>query len=910
MVKTLRAALLLITLVFAVAIYATPRHALAACSFTVTNTNDSGGGSLRQAINSANVASNIDTICFGIAGGVYQTINLLSTLQITQPVIIDGTTQGTTTVPTVELNGANAGVASGLWITSGGSTITGLIINRFAGDGIILTNNGGNTIQGNYIGTNSVGTAALGNGSSGIGMQSGNNIIGGSIAGQGNVVSGNAGTGIAITGSSASSNTIAGNRVGTDKNGAYAIKNGADGILVTNAPNNTIGGTTGVTPNGPCTGACNLTSGNGANGIGIWQSLAIGNTVVGNYAGVDVNGTSPLANGDIGLEVQDASNNIIGGTSPEERNIFSGNLGAGVSLTGTGAFGNVVKGNYIGPNVGGQVGMGNHKMGINIGSPTSGGTNNAHDNIIGGTTGVSPGGSCTGACNVISSNAWNGIYISGTTGGSNQILGNYVGISASGGLAMGNVLDGIGIVESSYNTIGGSAAGSRNIISGNGGSGVIVTGNSAGSNRIEGNYIGEATNQGIIGNQVNGITVAGGIQTAILANNISGNRYLGIDLGGYGVTVNDPGDPDGGPNGGQNKPTISFAIPYAGGENIVGDLNSLGSTSFRIDFFQSPSCDATGLGEGHDYIGNTVITTNTLGNASFNVLMPVVPKGYAVTTTANRMVGSTPVEGSEFSACVSAARNHPDGALVKPAGSNNIFMVENGGLRPIGSVEVLQSYKITNSEFKTATFADVYLPSLPGLYFKEGTLIRGSGPDVFVIDQISQYDYLKRKITSIDAFVSLGYTASDIITVPDSALGLGEGTPLGVAAQHPDGALVIAPGSPTVYLIENGKKRIVGSPTVLLSQRITANMIKPATSADLTLQQAQNLGYREGTLIKGSAATVYIADDIDVGGGNIISHKKQISSIGAFIELNYGAADIMTIPDSDLATLPVTDPVN
>ena len=897
---------------YSAALFIIPQHVFAACSFTVTNTADSGAGSLRAAINSANVASNVDTICFNIAGGAYQTISVGSTIQITQPAIIDGTTQpGFAGSPVIEINGAGAGAgASGIWVTAGNSTIKGLVVNRFGGDGIILTNNGGNTIQGNYIGTNSSGTAALGNGSSGIGMQSGSNIIGGSSVGQGNLVSGNGGTGIAITGASATLNVVAGNHVGTDASAVYSIKNGADGILLTNAPNNTIGGTTGVTPNGPCTGACNLSSGNGANGIGIWQSLATGNHVQGNYAGTDITGTHALANADIGFEAQDAPNNIIGGTTPAERNIFSGNLGAGVSLTGTSSFGDVISGNYIGPDVTGQVGMGNHKMGVNIGSPTSGGTNNAHDNIIGGTTGVSLGGSCTGSCNVISSNAWNGVFISGTTGGSNQILGNFVGVSASGGLTIGNVLDGIGVVDSSYNSIGNSTAASRNIITGNGGSGVIVTGNSAGSNRIEGNYIGEATNQGDIGNAVNGVTVAGGIQTAILGNNITGSKFLGIDLGGYGVTVNDPGDPDGGPNGSQNTPVLSFAIPYNGGENVVGSLNSLGNTSFRIDFFQSGSCNKYGVGEGHDYLGNTTVTTNALGNASINVLLPIIPKGYAVTATANRMVGATAVEGSEFSHCVSASRTHPDGALIKPAGSNNIFVVESGSLRPIGSVEVLKSYKISFSEFKTATFADIYLPSAPGLYFKEGTLIKGSGPDVYVIDQTSQYTYVRRKITSIDAFVSLGYAAADIIPVPDSALGIADGPPLGVAAQHPDGALVINAGSPTVYLIENGQKRIVGSPGVLISQRISSNMIKPATSGDLTLSQGPNLGYREGTLLKGSAATVYIADDIDVGGGTVVSFKRQISSIGAFIELNYGASDIQTIPDSDLATLPTIAPVD
>jgi hypothetical protein len=131
-----------------------------------------------------------------------------------------------------------------------------------------------------------------------------------------------------------------------------------------------------------------------------------------------------------------------------------------------------------------------------------------------------------------------------------------------------------------------------------------VIGGSSGYNRVEGNYIGEAVNQGSQPNHVNGISIAGGIQTAILGNDIDTNGHMGIDLGNNNfVTNNDGGDPDGGPNGLQNFPNLAFAIPYGGGENIVGSLNSLGNTSFRIEFFQSPGCDPSGYGEGHDYLG-------------------------------------------------------------------------------------------------------------------------------------------------------------------------------------------------------------------------------------------------------------------------------------------------------------------
>jgi parallel beta-helix repeat protein len=890
MLRRLNKSQFICTLLFGVAIVTLTlsKTVFAACNLTVTNPNDSGVGSLRTAISSA---SNGNTICFSIGSG-YQTINAASGYTITHSITIDGTTQpGFTGAPLIEINGASAGAStSGLNVTAGNTTIKSLVVNRFAGDGIIFNNNGGNTAQNNYVGTNSSGTGALGNGASGIGMQTPNNTI------RGNLVSGNHGTGIAVTGASASGNIIAGNHVGTDASGSYSVGNWADGILITNAPNNTVGGTSGVTPGGACTGDCNLSSGNGANGIGIWQSAASGNVVKGNYAGVDNSGRSALPNGDIGFEAQDAPNNTIGGTTPAERNVFSGNVGAGVSLTGSSATGNVVEGNYIGPDVTGSVGIGNHKMGVNIGSP-SGGSNNAHGNTIGGTSGTNPSGSCTGTCNVISSNAWNGVYISGSTGGGNSIIGNHIGVSVSGGISMGNVLDGIGIIDSPANGIGGPVTSARNIISANGANGVVVIGNSSGSNRVEGNYIGEAVNQGSQPNGGNGVSIAGGIMTAVISNDIDTNGRMGIDLGNNNfVTPNDGGDPDGGANGTQNFPTLAFAIPYGGGENIVGNLNSLGNTAFRIEFFQSGSagCDPSGYGEGHDYIGSTNITTNPSGNSSFNVLMPQVLPGFAVTATAIRMVGQSAVETSEFSPCAFTPRRHADGALIRPVGSNSIFRVENDGQNSrIGSSGVLASWNIGAGEFKTATTADTNQPGGPGVYFREGTVLKGSGPDIYIIDQTSTSSYDKRKVTNANSFNSLGYTQADVIQVPDSDISVvPSGPDVFDASQHPDGTLVKSGGG-TLYWLESGQKRLVGTPEVFVSQRFKASQIKNATSADMALADGPNMYYREGTLVKGSGPTIYMIDD--VGGGNY--QRRAIASPAAFSELGYSLADVLTVQD-------------
>jgi choice-of-anchor A domain-containing protein len=209
-------------------------------TYTVTNVNDSGSGSLRQAILSANSHSGKDNIKFNIAGSGVKTIKLSSALPaITDPVLLDGTSQpGFAGTPLIELNGELVSGA-GLILKCGNSTVKGLVINRFKSPGVgIQIQSDGNVITGNYIGTNALGKAALPNAGPGILIQDAadNNLIGGSDTASGNLIAYNNGAGVVI--GKSSSDNAENNRVSHNSifaNTGIGIDLGNDGVTLNSA---------------------------------------------------------------------------------------------------------------------------------------------------------------------------------------------------------------------------------------------------------------------------------------------------------------------------------------------------------------------------------------------------------------------------------------------------------------------------------------------------------------------------------------------------------------------------------------------------------------------------------------------------------------------------------------------------
>lgn len=392
-------------------------------TYTVTNVNDIGAGSFRDALNRANVTTAADTIEFRIGTGL-KTIWARGGMNARYPVNINATTQGGYAgKPLVEIRGDYAGTSTNALSLSGGySTVQGLVINRFGGTGIMVMYGNNNVIRNNYIGTDASGAAAAPNKGHGVFVQTAYNTIGGPSATDRNVLSGNGGSGVQLYNGGATYNKVLGNYVGTNAAGTGAIAN-SSGVQVWAAKYNTIGGTV--------AGARNVLSGNRYDGVIINGSGANANTVLGNYIGTNAAGTGKLGNREYGVEVSQAYN-TIGGTAAGSRNVISGNGKSGVALWLASGGNNKVQGNYIGTDYTGTRALGNAWNGVDL-------TNGSSNNVVGGAT--------LAERNVISGNAGCGVMM--YQGTNNLVTNNTIGVNAARTGGLGNGSHGVAL----YNAV-------------------------------------------------------------------------------------------------------------------------------------------------------------------------------------------------------------------------------------------------------------------------------------------------------------------------------------------------------------------------------------------------------------------------------------------------------------------------
>jgi hypothetical protein len=528
-------------------------------TFAVSNAADSGGGSLRQAIinsdNTAATSNSPNVITFTGLVNVAQ-IQLQSALPtISQPVIIDGTTEGSYngTHPFVQLIGNYAGgSAVGLDITASGTQVKALAIDGFNAGGVLIDNASNVVLDHDYVGidtaNNATGTDIYGNV-----IYEGNGVYGVTIRSESggtatgdvlssDIVSANTYNGIILSGTGTTKNVVSGTIIGSDNTGAAVVDDpgnalgngqrggGGSGVVINGgASYNTIGGTTAA--------ARDVILGNKSYGVYITDGNTFHNAVLGDVIGTDITGMHSVdgvgrsyGNGGSGVAiVLGASYNIVSGTAtvPE---VISANAGDGVLISGQAAY-NQVSGVFIGTDIKGENALPNAGDGVAVSSAASG-------NFIG-LGGARP--------NVISGNAGNGVSLTGFNTSQNFVENNLIGIDAAGTTVLGNGQDGVLVSgQASTNFIGYAASGDNNVISGNKTWGVYISDSGTNYNTVANDFIGtNLAGTSAVPNTNNGVDLVYGAQyntvggtTAAARNLISGNLHEGVLIGFAGTTNN------------------------------------------------------------------------------------------------------------------------------------------------------------------------------------------------------------------------------------------------------------------------------------------------------------------------------------------------------------------------------------
>lgn len=344
-------------------------------------------------------------------------------------------------------------------------------------------------------------------------------------------------------------------------------------------------------------------------GYGIQINPSQSATVLCNIVGLETDGTTANPNY-TGIMVESTGSVNIGDGTVSGRNIISGNDSYGVG-TSTWAYVSI-KGNYIGTDKTGLLSKGNLN-GILLGTLTTG------INVIGGASGLDPDNGCTGDCNLISGNTISGISFSGFEPGDNgdgtdrlNILGNFIGTNVTG---TGSIPNGSGIQNyyaDSVN-IGGTDISSRNVISGNSGSGMTIysyltqEGQQVKDLHIRNNYIGtNASGTSALSNGSMGIYMVNNMPEAFITGNvISGNLGNGIE------TLFDYTD-----------------VPV---DSIVINDNKIGTQADGSGSIGNQDNGILLLGKGNVYIGDTGVGNIINNNGQNGIkLNDPIPPGPAV----------------------------------------------------------------------------------------------------------------------------------------------------------------------------------------------------------------------------------------------------------------------------------------
>lgn len=200
----------------------------------------------------------------------------------------------------------------------------------------------------------------------------------------------------------------------------------------------------------------------------------------------------------------------------------------------------------------------------------------------------------------------------------------------------------------------------------------------------------------------------------------------------------------------------------------------------------------------------------------------------------------------------------PNRRLLKAKGDPRVYMIEDGLKRPIPSPDVLKENGFDWNEVEETDADELEaLPEGDLVAFPDGTLLKGDGPEVFVIS-----DGQRRHVRSAKAFSALGYRWDWIKKVANDQLSLHPlGSPIDEDSEHPEGALIRAEGKPMVYEVKGRRLHPIPSPAVFNSNRLDWNKVLVVKEKQLKrLEIGDVLEPGDGALVREPDGRIYQID--------------------------------------------------
>jgi|GEM_PF-1316812 len=621
---------------------------------------------------------------------------------------INGNYIGTNATGTAAVPNNTCGVRTqntAIHVTIGNANATSPTNLVSGNNGVGLDINGTIYLYSSMVGLNLAGTGSIANTSHGVSIVGSSAQVGaGNLTNGFNVISGNGVQGLIISNmDAADSVVIAGNYIGTNKNGDAGVPNGQNGIKI--AGSNAAGALT--LGNGMTTTIYNIISGNNIHGISIDPGSTADINIYGSFIGTNKAGTGAVANGGVGISINNVQNIDIGNTNGTGKNIISGNVGDGIE-TSDNCNNTRIYGNYIGLGADGILVVGNGAEGID---DHSGGLKIGSDigrNFIGGNS--------------------NGVVLFGGSG--TEIRNNYIGLAIDGVTKVPNINNGIEVGNITGAKIGGSNANTGNIISMS------------------------ATKKGI--------NLSSGTSKYI---SIRRNMFLPPAVGEY-TTISFAL----GANEGINKPTVTYAdTSYAYGTTCNGCIVDLvAGTNFQTttadgagNWSIHANLGTVGVGYTSAYFSTkNTVTNNTSGPVDVNITEDSTsPTDLVVTSTTGHSTNTAAYTFTGTKEAYSSVERDGSGWIAVEAGtiwSYPVTLAEGANIFNLCSVDY------SNNRSGTGVYTitlDTSAPSAPTLSYASN--VSGTTASITVTGEAGTSIY----VNNVDTGTNVGNLGNATISV-------------------------------------------------------------------------------------------------------------------------------------------------